>query len=65
LREVIGQIGITPHERLHFVFGLVNDKEIGNILQMLPGDATYYFCKADIPRDLMPQNSGTWQPATG
>jgi len=52
LREVLDQISKTPHENLHFVFGLVNDKEIENILQMLPKDATYYFCKADIPRGL-------------
>lgn len=52
LREVLDQISNTPHENLHFVFGLVNDKEIENILRMLPKDATYYFCKADIPRGL-------------
>jgi dihydrofolate synthase/folylpolyglutamate synthase len=52
LWEVLDQISRTPHENLHFVFGLVNDKEIDNILQMLPKDATYYFCKADIPRGL-------------
>ena len=50
--EVLDQISKTPHENLHFVFGLVNDKEIEKILQMLPKDATYYFCKADIPRGL-------------
>ncbi|MGA2823596.1 MAG: folylpolyglutamate synthase/dihydrofolate synthase family protein [Bacteroidales bacterium] len=52
LGEVLDQISKTPHKNLHFVFGLVNDKEIDNILQMLPKDATYYFCKADIPRGL-------------
>jgi dihydrofolate synthase / folylpolyglutamate synthase len=52
LREVLDQISRTPHENLHFVFGLVNDKEIGNILRMLPKNATFYFCKADIPRGL-------------
>ena len=52
LREVLYQISNIPHENLHFVFGLVKDKEIENILRMLPKDATYYFCKADIPRGL-------------
>ena len=52
LTEVLDQISKTPHENLHFVFGLVNDKEIDKILKMLPKDATYYFCKADIPRGL-------------
>jgi len=31
---------------------VVNDKSIANILALLPADATYYFCKADIPRGL-------------
>jgi dihydrofolate synthase/folylpolyglutamate synthase len=52
LREVLMQISRTPHEKLHFVFGMVSDKEIDTILQMLPKDAVYYFCKADIPRGL-------------
>ncbi len=52
LREVLEQISRTPHEKLHFVFGMVSDKEIDVILQMLPKDAIYYFCKADIPRGL-------------
>jgi dihydrofolate synthase/folylpolyglutamate synthase len=52
LKEVLTQIMGTPHKKLHVVFGMVNDKEIDTILQMLPKDATYYFCKADIPRGL-------------
>jgi dihydrofolate synthase/folylpolyglutamate synthase len=52
LKEVLAQIKTIRHETLHFVFGLVNDKEIRNILQLLPKSAIYYFCKADIPRGL-------------
>jgi dihydrofolate synthase/folylpolyglutamate synthase len=52
LREVLEQIRQTPHHHLHFVFGVVNDKQIDHILTMLPREATYYFCKADIPRGM-------------
>ncbi|MFZ4521546.1 MAG: bifunctional folylpolyglutamate synthase/dihydrofolate synthase [Bacteroidales bacterium] len=52
LREVLAQIAATPHVHLHFVFGVVNDKHLAPILKMLPGGATYYFCKPDIPRGL-------------
>jgi dihydrofolate synthase/folylpolyglutamate synthase len=52
LKEVLAQIRETPYEHLHFVFGMVNDKEVDHILEMLPKDAVYYFCKADIPRGL-------------
>ncbi len=34
------------------MIGTVNDKNISKILDHLPKDAKYYFCKADIPRGL-------------
>ena len=49
---VLEQIRLTPHKKLHFVLGMVSDKEIDNVLEMLPKDAIYYFCKANIPRGL-------------
>lgn len=52
LIEVLAQIHLTPHKQLHFVFGVVNDKQIHHILKLLPKEAIYYFCKADIPRGL-------------
>jgi dihydrofolate synthase / folylpolyglutamate synthase len=52
LREVLAQISGTHFEKLHFVFGMVNDKDADSILRMLPGDAVYYFCKADVPRGM-------------
>jgi dihydrofolate synthase/folylpolyglutamate synthase len=52
ISEVLKQISATPHEKLHFVLGMVNDKDIATILNMLPKDAQYYFCKAKIPRAL-------------
>ena len=41
-----------PHQQLHFVLGMVNDKDPGKILSLLPKTAIYYFAKADIPRGL-------------
>lgn len=52
IKEVLKQIKLTPHRQLHFVLGMVNDKDISTILKMLPADAIYYFCKANIPRAL-------------
>ena len=31
---------------------MVSDKDISRVLKLLPAAATYYFCKADIPRGL-------------
>ena len=52
LREVVTQIKQTPYKTLHFVIGMVNDKDIAGVLSLLPKDATYYFTKASIPRAL-------------
>lgn len=52
LKEVISQLQDEEYERLHWVLGMVNDKDTGSILGMLPGDALYYFCKPEIPRGL-------------
>lgn len=52
IHEVLEQIALTPHQKLHFVIGVVNDKDVKTMLSKLPKDAIYYFCKADIPRGL-------------
>jgi dihydrofolate synthase/folylpolyglutamate synthase len=65
LREVLAQVSSTPHNHLHFVFGVVNDKHLAPILKMLPPDATYYFCKPDIPRGLDAADLQTVSNAAG
>jgi dihydrofolate synthase / folylpolyglutamate synthase len=55
IAEVVKNIISTPHDHLHFVIGMMNDKEIKGILELLPVEkTTYYFCKPDIPRGLDP-----------
>ncbi len=49
---VVKQIALQNFAHLHMVIGMVKDKDINKILALLPMDATYYFCKADIPRGL-------------
>lgn len=49
---ILAQLAEQTYEKLHFVLGVVNDKDITNILQLLPKNATYYFCQAKIPRAL-------------
>ncbi len=50
--EVLQNIARVQFEQLHFVIGVVNDKDISKILDELPKNAIYYFCKPDIPRGL-------------
>ena len=52
IREIVSQLENMSWEKLHIVFGVVNDKDISEILSLLPRDAEYYFTKADIPRSL-------------
>jgi len=56
IQEVLKNIAATPYQHLHFVIGMVNDKDISKVLSMLPTDATYYFCRPDIPRGLEAKN---------
>ncbi|MCG8477332.1 MAG: bifunctional folylpolyglutamate synthase/dihydrofolate synthase [Cytophagales bacterium] len=47
---VVSQLSRQPFEKLHIVWGMVNDKDAGKVLELLPKHAHYYFCEADIPR---------------
>lgn len=47
---VVKQLKKQSFEKLHIVFGMVNDKEIDNVLEQMPQKANYYFTKANIPR---------------
>jgi len=50
--EVLKMIQKVTHEKLHFVLGVVDDKDLSKMLLTFPKNAIYYFCKADIPRGL-------------
>lgn len=52
MKEVMAQIRETPHRKLHMVLGVVKDKDLGDMLSLLPSEASYYFCQASIPRAL-------------
>lgn len=52
LELVIGQLKSLKYQRLHFVYGTVNDKDPTKALPFLPKEAIYYFAKANIPRGL-------------
>lgn len=47
---VLDQLKRESYRQLHIVFGSVSDKNLSEILRMLPKAAIYYFCKPDLPR---------------
>ena len=55
LTEVVRQLEQCHYKQLHFVIGMVNDKDVDSVLRILPGNAHYYFCKASIPRAMPEQ----------
>jgi dihydrofolate synthase/folylpolyglutamate synthase len=63
IQEVLQNIAAVSYKNLHFVLGVVNDKDISKILTILPTNARYYFCKPDIPRGL--EASSLWLKAEG
>ncbi len=48
--ELMKQIKAQRFENLHIVWGMVKDKDIAEVLKLLPKEAKYYFCAAKIPR---------------
>lgn len=52
LKIVSNQIQKEKFDELHFVLGVVNDKDLDEILPLFPKNAHYYFCKPNIPRGL-------------
>ena len=52
LKIVINQLKKEKYDQLHIVLGLVNDKNLTEILSLFPKNAIYYFCKPDISRGL-------------
>lgn len=55
ITEIVRQLQTYKYGKLHFVIGMVNDKDIDSVLHILPQDAIYYFCKASIPRAMPEQ----------
>ena len=52
ISQVVEQIRSTAWKNLHIVFGMVNDKSIDRVLELLPKEARFYFTRASIPRAL-------------
>lgn len=52
ISQIVKQLKRYKYHRLHIVIGMVNDKDISGVLQLLPKDATYYFTCASVARAL-------------
>jgi len=52
IEYIVRQLQSEKYDRLHIVFGMVNDKDVTSVLRLLPQEADYYFTQASIPRAL-------------
>jgi dihydrofolate synthase/folylpolyglutamate synthase len=52
LAIVLNQIQKEKYKQLHIILGVVNDKNLDEVLPLFPKEAIYYFCKPNIPRGL-------------
>ncbi len=52
IKQLTEQLEFVSYNKLHLIIGFVKDKDVNNILTLLPKTANYYFTKSQIPRAL-------------
>jgi dihydrofolate synthase/folylpolyglutamate synthase len=55
MKQVLSQLEWMDYHALHFVLGMVRDKDVDQVLALLPATARYYFTRSSIPR-AMPED---------
>ena len=52
LTYVMKQLQLEVYNKLHIIFGVVNDKDLDSIIMLLPKKARYYLCRPNVQRGL-------------
>ena len=52
LAILIDQINQHGEGQLHLIIGMVKDKEVNKVLQMLPQSSQFYFTQSSVPRSM-------------
>jgi dihydrofolate synthase/folylpolyglutamate synthase len=52
IKQLTEQLEFVSYNELHLIIGFVKDKDVANILPLLPKTAHYYFTRAQTPRAL-------------
>ena len=52
IQQIVEQLKSISYNHLHIIIGMVNDKDVSNVLKLMPRNATYYFTKASVQRAL-------------
>jgi len=52
IEQMLVHLKNIRYEKLHIIIGMVKDKDVEQVVQLLPKEANYYFTQAHIPRAL-------------
>ncbi len=50
IKEALGNLKNYSYRNLRIIFGIVSDKDVLEVLKILPKKAVYYFTQASVPR---------------
>ncbi len=50
VKVIVDQLENEKYNKLHVLWGMVEDKDIEKVVSLLPNDATYYLCQPEIKR---------------
>lgn len=56
VEQMLSHLQNINYNQLHIIIGMVKDKDVEQVLQLLPSKAKYYFTEAHIPRALSAQD---------
>jgi dihydrofolate synthase / folylpolyglutamate synthase len=55
MEQMLAHLQNSSFNQLHIIIGMVKDKDVEQVLELLPSSANYYFTQAHIPRALNAQ----------
>ena len=65
IKAMLDQLATTQYEQLYIVTGMVKDKDVNAVLNLLPKNASYSFTQSHLPRALEAQELATKANALG
>ncbi|MFL5771749.1 MAG: bifunctional folylpolyglutamate synthase/dihydrofolate synthase [Flavisolibacter sp.] len=48
--QMLRHLSFLKYRQVHFIIGMVKDKDVDHVLELFPQNASYYFTQAHIPR---------------
>ena len=52
IKQTVKELELETYNNLHIIWGMVAEKEVDKVINLLPKNATYYLCSPNIPRAL-------------